>query len=348
MFPGKSNLIGVDIGSYSVKVVALVGTEGAYTLGGAALFRLPREGGEGLPATPPFLSGILKAKRIRGSRAAALMSGPSLIFKHLKLPVMPEKDLKEAVRWEVRKDLAIAVSPADLVLDYMTAARAAKPGNNTLSIIAFAAVRSDVERSISLFRDAGLELRVLEVVPSALLFSFNANNEWEPGVNYAMLDIGETKSTLAILKDKRLSFAREIGTGGADFTRHLASGMGKPEEDAEEYKIAFGLTSDGGMEEDKAKKILSQAVERLCVEVQRSFDYFQAQFREGSVSKLFLSGGSARLKGIEEFVSNIIAVPVFKDDPLRSIRIPKGLDAAELAEISPCLTVATGLAARKT
>ncbi|MBI5453877.1 MAG: type IV pilus assembly protein PilM [Deltaproteobacteria bacterium] len=347
MFPGKRNLIGVDIGSYSVKVVALVGTEGAYTLGGAALFRLPREGDEAAPVTPPFLSGILKAKRIRGSRAAALMSGPSLIFKHLKLPVMPEKDLKEAVRWEVRKDLAIAVSPADLVLDYMTAAKAAKPGDNTLSIIAFAAVRGDVERSISLFRDAGLELRVLEVVPSALLFSFNANNAWEPGVNYAMLDIGETKSTLAILKDKRLSFAREIGIGGADFTKFLASGMGKPVEDAEEYKIAFGLTADDG-KEDKARKILSQAVERLCTEVQRSFDYFQAQFREGSVSKLFLSGGSARLKGMEEFVSNIIAVPVFKDDPLRSIRIPKGFDTADLSDIAPCLTVATGLAARKT
>ncbi|MBI2413993.1 MAG: type IV pilus assembly protein PilM [Deltaproteobacteria bacterium] len=347
MFTGKRNLIGVDIGSYSVKVVALVGAEGSYTLGGAALFKLPREGGEGLHATPPFISGILKSKGIRGRRAAAIMGGPSLIFKHLKLPVMPEKDLKEAVRWEVRKDLAIAVAPADLVLDYMTAAKAAKPGDNTLSIVAFAAVRSDVERNITLFRDAGLDLRVLEVVPSALLFSFNANNAWEPGVNYAMLDIGENKSTLAILKDKRLSFTREIGIGGADFTKQLASGMGRPEEDAEEYKIAFGLTS-GDSDEDKAKKVLSQSVERLCTEVQRSFDYFHAQFREGSVAKLFLSGGSARLKGIEEFIANILAVPVFKDDPLRSVRIPKRFDTTELADIAPCLTVATGLAARKT
>jgi len=346
MLPGKNNLIGVDIGSYSVKVVSLVGAEGSYTLAGAALFRLPSEGGEAAPMTPSFLSGILQAKRIKGRRAAALMNGPSLIFKHLKLPIMPEKDLKEAVRWEVRKDLAIAVSPTDLILDYMSAAKAAKPGDNTVSIVAFAAVRSDVERTIALFRDAGLELRVLEVVPSALLFSFNINNAWEPGVNYAMLDIGETKSTLAIFKDKRLSFTREIGMGGADFTKCLASGLSKPEEDAEDYKIAFGLIAEDD-DEDKVKKLLSQAVERLCTEVQRSFDYFQAQFREGSVAKLFICGGSSRLKGIEAVISRMIAVPIFKDDPLRSIKIPKAFDRAELAEIAPCLTVAVGLAARK-
>ena len=346
MLPGKHNLIGVDIGSYSVKVVSLVGTEGSYTLGGAALFRLPGEGGEAHRRYAPLSLRHIAGQRIKGRRAAALMNNPSLIFKHLKLPVMPEKDMKEAVRWEVRKDLAIAVSPADLILDYISAAKAAKPGDNTVSIVAFAAVRSDVERTIALFRDAGLELRVLEVTPSALLFSFNINNAWEPGVNYAMLDIGETKSTLAILKDKRLSFTREIGIGGADFTKQLASGIGKPEAEAEDYKIAFGLTADD-KDEDRAKQFLTQAVERLCTEVQRSFDYFQAQFREGSVAKLFISGGSSRLKGIEAVISKIIAVPVFKDDPLRSIQIPKAFDRAELSGIAPCLTVAVGLAARK-
>ncbi|MBI5643922.1 MAG: type IV pilus assembly protein PilM [Deltaproteobacteria bacterium] len=338
------NLVGVDIGSYSVKVVSLEGAKGAYSLKAAACFKLPRE--SDLPGVSPgFLSEMIRSQGIKGRKAAALMSGPSLIFKHLHLPMMPEKDLKEAVKWEVRKDLAISVSANDLITDYVIAGKG-RTAENVNSIIAFAAVRADVDKVISLFKGAGLELRVLDVVPSALLASFDMNNAWEEGVNYAMFDIGETRSTLAILKDKKLSFAREISMGGVDLTARLASGMEKSEEESEEYKIAFGLTLDHGEEDNPARKLLASSIERLCSELQRSFDYFQAQFREGSVSKVFLSGGTARLKGIEASMTEIMGIPCFIDDPLRAIKIPRSFDTKTLNDIAPCLTVAAGLSAR--
>ncbi|MDO8427339.1 MAG: type IV pilus assembly protein PilM [Deltaproteobacteria bacterium] len=336
LFSSKS-LIGIDIGSYSIKIAAFNGRPGAYALKAAACFKLPSEGGQAAPMEPGFLSGIIKSQKISGRTASASFTGHSLIFKHLHLPQMPEKDLKEAVKWEVRKE--IAIDPKDLISDYVLSGSGK---DKTLSIIAFAAVRNEVEGQMRLFKEAGLELKVLEAVPTALLSAFDLNNGWEAGVNYGMLDIGDGRSTLAVLKDKRLSFVREISIGGRDLTRSLAQALNISYEEAEERKIQNGLK-----EGDKAAvKALSAPLERLCTEIHRSFDYYHAQFREGSVTKLFLSGGTARMVGIEGFITNLTGIQSYADDPLRKIKIPKGMDRQALGRIAPCLSIAAGLATR--
>lgn len=343
MFPFRDkNLIGVDIGSYSIKVVKLKGAKGSYTLEAAACVKLPRESASDRLAVSGLISEIIRSRKVGGACAATVISGKSLILRHIYLPQMPEKDLKEAVRWEIRKE--VAFPPNELVCDYIIASAAAKTSENMLSIIAFAARKNDVEGTMNIFRDAGLELKVIDAVPSALTAAFDANNGWEEGVNYAMLDIGEAKSTLAIFKNQRLGFAREISYGGADLTTAVAQGMNKDASQAEEYKIAFGLSeAQGGSPE---ARLLSQSLDGLSTEIHRSFDYYYAQFREGAVSKLFLSGGTSRLKGIEDFLTKAIGISCFTHDPLRKVSVPAKADNDALRSVAPCLNVAVGLATR--
>ncbi|MBI5469387.1 MAG: type IV pilus assembly protein PilM [Deltaproteobacteria bacterium] len=332
----SKNLTGIDIGSYSVKLVAFGGRPGAYSLKAAACFKLPSERGQAKPVEPGFLSEMIRSQRAAGRRVAALFTGHSLIFKHLHLPEMPEKDLKEAVKWEVRKELSIA--PDDLVSDYVLAGRGK---DKTLSIIAFAAMKNEIESEMRLFKEAGVDLRALDAAPTALLSAFDLNNEWEPGVNYGMLDVGETKSTFAILKDKTLSFVREISVGGGDITRSLAQALNIDHTEAEYMKVSSGLTGDKA-----ALKAMTAPLERLSTELHRSIDYYQAQFREGGVSKLFLSGGTARLIGIDGLITTLTGIQSYPDDPLRKIKIPKGIDRQALGAIAPCLSIAAGLAAK--
>ncbi|MBI5810333.1 MAG: type IV pilus assembly protein PilM, partial [Deltaproteobacteria bacterium] len=304
MFPfGNKNLIGVDIGAYSVKVVKFRGGKGAFTLEGAACLKLPKEAGAGTATTAVtgLIMEIIRSQRIGGRFAAAAFPGNALTMRHIYLPSMPEKDLKEAVRWEIRKELTFPAN--ELLADYVLAGGAAKTEANMLSIIAFAAKKSDADDITSAVKNAGLELRAIESVPTALLAAFNINNIWEDGVNYAMLDIGENRSTLAILKDRRLNFVREISFGGVDLTVAAAEASNKEASEAEEYKAAHGMTAEAGEDGDKVTKRLSGCVEGLCSELHRSFDYYQAQFREGAVGKLFLSGGSAQLAGIDGFIT---------------------------------------------
>lgn len=338
---GGKNLIGIDIGSYSIKAVRLRGRPGSRTLDAASSVRLPKEGSEERVAE--YLSGMMRSKRMRSGYGAAVLSGQFLTIRQLSLPAMPEADLREAVRWELRKELAFPVN--ELVSDFVTSPVGPKTEANAVSVIAFAARRGDVEGLMKTAKESLVELRVVESVPTALLLAFDMSHGWDQGANYAMLDIGERRSTLAILKDSHLGFAREFAFGGAELTERLAEGLGKDRDDAEEYKHAYGLAADGVSED--AKKILTSALHSLSAELIRSFDYYHAQFREAAISKLFISGGTARLKGIEQYLTSSVGIPAFAHDPFRNVKMPKGMEAAS-AEIAPSLTIAAGLATRTT
>lgn len=327
---GRGCHTGIDAGAWSLKAVTITGRKGAYSLKHAAYMKLPPEARAG-ELTPGLLSDFLKDNSIPVSRAAVLMTGHSLMFRHFYLPPMPDKDLKEAVKWEIRKEVAIA--PADLVSDFVTTSGTPRP-DGKLSITAFAGVRKEIDSIMAFFREAGVEASVIEVIPTSLLASFCLNNDAPKDENNAMLDVGETRSTLAIIRNRSLAFAREISIGGQDFTRAAAMHLKKGTIEAEEYKH--------GAAPEEARRIFQKPSERLSSELHRSFDYFQAQFREGSVARLYLSGGPALLKGLPSFIADTTGIPVFVDDPMRKLT-GKGEGPGGLA---PCFSTAVGLALR--
>ncbi|MBI5236122.1 MAG: type IV pilus assembly protein PilM [Deltaproteobacteria bacterium] len=336
------DLIAVDIGSYSAKVVGLSGSPGAFAVEGAAYIKLPAQEAGNAAISGGFLSGLVSAQRLSGKGVSALMTGRSLIFRHLYLPPMPESDLKEAVRWELKKEGAIA---GDYVSDYCLAGKSARPGENMLSIIAFAADRSESEAAISLYKNAGLKIRVLDTVPTALLFAFDSHEEWQDKVNYAALDIGRLKSTLVILRDKMLVFVREIAFGGEDITKAVADGMKMETEEAEGLKFTEAVHVRQ-TDVDGATHFMKLALERLCSEVHRSLDYYQAQFRGGATSKLFLCGGTAQIPGIDGFVTETLGIPSFVNDPFRGFKMRGTTEAQRIKPVQASFTVATGMAVR--
>lgn len=327
---GGGPYTGIDVGAWSLKAVSIAGRKGAYTLKGAAHMKLPLEARHG-ELSPKTVADFLKANAIVSSNAGVLMTGHSLMFRHFYLPPMPDKDLREAVKWEIRKEVAVA--PADLVSDFVTSDSGTRP-DGKLSIIAFAGVRKEIDSIMAFCKEAGVHVKVIEVVPTSLLASFCMNNDCEMDENQAVLDIGETKSTLTVMRNRTLAFAREISMGGQDFTRAAALHL-KTSDGAEEFKHGASVK--------EVREVFSKQVERLSSEIHRSFDYFQAQYREGSVSKLFLTGGSAGLAGLDSFVSDSIGIPAFIDDPFRKLK--QGADGP-LSGLSPLFSTAVGLALR--
>ncbi len=339
IFP--KNLIGIDAGAYSTKIVWLKGGAGGgtgtYRLKSAAYARTPVDKGAG------FFRAAAKAQRLSGKKAATVIYGPELIVRRVTLPPMPDKDLKEAVKWEIRKEAAIP--PDELVCDYVLSAPDPKSSEGLLSIIAFAARRSAVDGLMSEFKSAGVEIRVVETVPTALLGSFDANNVWEDGVNYAFMDIGLTASTLAIFKNRKLAFVREMAFGGAEITSALCVETGKNDDECDELKGSCSVSAPvrNGSKEDA---IIARIIERLCSDIHRSFEYYQAQYRGGQVDRLFLSGGTARMKGIDGFITEALGIPAFADDPLRKAKTARVSDMEDIRAVSPCFSVAFGAAIR--
>lgn len=342
-FLNRGNLIGVDIGSYAVKAVKIKGKGDNRSLEAVGYSKI---GHINIPQDNLILARLLRTifntHKINAKKIAAIFSGGSLIHLPMYLPNMPRKDMKEAVRWEMQKHITF---PHDeLVYDFTTIGEVKKGEDLMVFLIAFGAQKNDVKQLINIFEDASLEPISINVTPMAMLASFDYNNIWDANINYSMIDIGDLKSTVAIFKDKKLMFTREIPIAGKGITTAVMQKLACNENIAEMEKIRCQITSSNkkgtGIEES-----IAVVVEQLAAEVHRSFDYYQAQFRESGINKLFLCGGSSKLKGIDDFFANILGVPCFIDDPLRNIKIEsKKFEIVKIKEFATDLSIAVGLA----
>ena len=362
MFPfGSSNLIGVDLGSHTVKVMKLKRSGDTYKVEGAAVARVDDEVAATLRVSDA-LRRALAASRVKPGKAATALGAPELSSLQVTLPKMPPSDLADAVKWDIRKSLHI---PADeLVSDYVVSSTGSPDEAGKLSIIAFGANKRYVNTLFTACKQASVELRVVDALPTALLAAFDINGEWEEGVSYAILDIGLTTSTLVVLGDRGIRFVRVLPFGGANMTHALAHALGTGHAEAERAKIDASLTgtslvpSPAVAGKTASRKgdpksatrvvgILKESLDVLVGDVSISFDYFHAKFRDDSIRKLYLTGGTAAVTGIDELFSNSIGVPAFVLNPLGKLKMSGSQDKGRLYAIASSLTVATGLATRR-
>jgi len=353
---GRRLLSGIDIGSSSLKIVKLKRKSGKTILDWYGYTELQQ--GIKLPEEWHRISEsirhlILMGKKVTVDQVASAISASSLIINYMTLPEMPKRDLFEAVKWETKKQ--ISFPSEDLIFDYIILEKTTKNNETHLSIISFAISRSDVQEHINILKESSLTPVAIDVTPMALLSSFDYNNTWEKGVNYALIDIGMSKTSLVILKDKVLKFAREIPFGGREITSQCRESPSLPDNQQIDNAVYSNkelpvIESSANKKEtkEKTKEELTPLLEHLILEVQRSFDYYKAQFREGEISSVFLSGGTAKLKGIDEILSENIKISCFVDDPFKNIKINyKKFNKDEIKDLSPLLTIAVGLALRR-
>jgi type IV pilus assembly protein PilM len=84
----------------------------------------------------------------------------------------------------------------------------------------------------------------------------------------------------------------------------------------------------------------------LVTELRRSLDYFRGNSGHG-VERMILCGGTARLRGLDRFLSEQLGIPVSIGDPLRSVNITAKVDPKYAQEVSPLFSVSLGLAVRE-
>ena len=337
--PFKKNLLGVDIGSSSIKVVKLKQRGGACTLTRAGYEKLPTEASG--PLVSEALRTLLKIQGIGSGRVASAIDGKSLTFRDIRLPKMPEGDLREAVRWEIKKGIDF---PEDAVIDYVVNDEVIEGGKTTLSILAFAVKKEEVSGHAGILKEASLILDAIDVGPMALLSAFDYNYAAEKDKRYAILDIGASKTTLAIVFKSTLRFTRYIPLGGNDITTAIQNAEGTYFQAAEEDKVRYAPVLDESSE--AVQSSVKSFIEGLSQELRSSLRYYQAQLREGAVDGILISGGCSRIKEIAGYLENALGIPTALYDTMRGVKI-KVSGSADIPSLSPLLAIAFGLALRK-
>jgi type IV pilus assembly protein PilM len=343
---GKKNLVGLDIGSSSVKAVELNKKGGLLQLVNLGFENLqPDTIVDGqimeLNNVSNVIASIFGEHQIRTTRVAAGVSGHSVIVKNIVLPQMSEDELQESFSWHAEEHIPFDI--ADVNLDYQIT------GNSSDALhVLMAACKSDkianVKQAIQL---AGKQPVVIDIDAFALQNCYEVNYHPRPGEIVALLNIGASTMNINILNGTRSVFARDASVGGSQYTNLLQKELGLTFEQAESVKRGMPLPED--IEARPIQPIIETVSDALALEVRKTMDFFRATAEEGAsaIQKILLAGGGSKLPGLPEYLSKRFEIPVQVFDPFREIQVDNNkFDPDYMREIVPEMAVAVGLALR--
>jgi type IV pilus assembly protein PilM len=319
---------GLDIGTYSVKLVALPpgGGRGRY-----AEAVIPRAlAGDDLPG-PAILAGLIDdcmtrvGQSPRGFRGISLgVSGPDVIVKQLTLPLMDEVEVAGALKFEARKYLPFDV--ATLVLDHQVLGRNAS--ERKLDVLLATVSQLRLDRMLAPLRELGVEADIVDAAPLALNNALtHAMIREAPGEHDArlLLDIGHRGSWLTLRQKGHAFFSRRLDWGGAQLTGGIAASMGGSVDRAEAWKLDAGASLEGTGPEAAAGRI---AVSMLAEELRRSLAFYATIAELPASLSLHLAGGTSRLNGLVGLMGEHLSMPAAVFSPLdtseRGVRIQAG------------------------
>ncbi|MAQ13237.1 MAG: pilus assembly protein PilM [Sandaracinus sp.] len=338
------NLIGVDIGSTSIKVCEIKESRGGRKLVNFGFHPLPPDtivNGE-IMNSGAVVEGLEKLfHKARRRNVALRASGHGVIIKKIAVPLMTPAELQEQIGWEAEQHIPFDL--AEVHIDYQVLHRRETEGQ--MDVLLVAAKREE----ISDLQNIALEARLKPMVVD--LDAFTVQNVFEegygkpaPGETVVLIHVGASLTTVNILAGGTTAFTRDIANGGLAITEEIQRTLSIGREEAEAYKLG----GEGrGIVPREVPDIIQQVVEQLAGEVQRSLDFYLATTGESDLSRIYVSGGTANIRGLRDAIAERTGVPVDVLDPLRVASRDAKLDPAVLQGRTAQAVVAVGLALRK-
>lgn len=359
---GGGRLIGLDLGSYWVKALELNLTKTGREIKGLAKKELPPEMRQG-ERDPRALSKLIKECLSEGGISARdvviMVSGPQVFIRRITMPPMPEEDLAEVIPFEATKHVSFPVD--QLTVDYIIVGEKEVEGIKNLDILLVAIPREIVESEIAVVRAAGLRPVAVTVAPMVLWKAFQLSGQEAEAKVIAMLDIGHERTTISLLNNGLLEFMRTINVSGDEFTKSLMTipvvregegGRALTYEEAETIKLEHGFpppsetgTTGDGVALNQISMLMGPVLEKLLGEVRTSFDFYVTEFQVPGVDKIVLSGGSASLKGLKEYLFGDLGIEVALADPFQGVDFAKEMSEDDVTDLAPAFVMPMGLAA---
>jgi type IV pilus assembly protein PilM len=345
MSDGK-NLVGVDIGSSSIKVCELKeDRKGKRTMVRFGYHPLPSQtivDGH-IINSGAVVEGLDKLFFKQKSKDVALrVSGHSVIIKKITMPMMTANELKEQIQWEAEQHIPFDL--AEVEMDWQIVGR--REEQRQMDVLLVAAKKEEVNDLTNIALEAKLKPKVIDLDAFTVQNAFEAGYGAIPmGQTLALLHVGASLTTLNILSQGTTSFTRDIANGGNNITEEIQRNLGISAEEAEAYKCG----GDGrGLVPREVPEIVGTVVEQLAGEIQRSLDFYLATSGDPEVHKVYVSGGTANIRALLDAIERRAKVPVELLDPMRiGGPDPKTVDQGLLTQRAAQAVVAVGLALRK-
>lgn len=345
----ESSVIGIDIGSSSLKVVQLKrvgGTAVLETYGELALG--PYAGAEVGQATNLPASTIVETLNdlLREANVTTHSAGISIPFSRslLTLVELPRRadanEQKTVIELEARKYIPVPVSEVQLdwfILPDILPEGAGLP--DKIRVLLVAVHNDELALLENVITGSALEASFYEIE----IFSTIRSVVDEPVKPVLVLDIGASATKVYVVESGVVAMSHNIPEGGQDVTRTIAHAHGLTVKKAESLKKEHGFTAKE--ENGYTTQTIELVFSRIFEETKRVLNQYEMSHKK-SVSSIVLTGGGGVTKELAAYAQSFFSIPVSVADPFGKTQAPAFMRPV-LSEIGPEFAVAVGLALRK-
>lgn len=356
----KPSFLGIDLGGSSTKIVELRNEGGRPQLVTYGFIEKSKDiiKSDALEAQKQIVSIIkelVKQAKVSTMKAVAALPTFSVFSSIISLPAMSRKDLVSAVRWEAKKFVPMPIE--EMILDWEVIKtedekqvkkekekqeeekEEKKRGN--IKVLLTAAPRNLVSRYVEVFKQANLQLVGLETEAFALERSLIGHDKTATMV----VDIGSLATSIMIFSESIPILNRSIDIGGETITKTLENTLSIDPVRAEQFKKDFGLSLAEREGAEQIPKAIEFIVNSIVNEIRYVLNIYQNQ-KSKPIEKIILSGGSAFLLNLPDYLEKIFDIRVYIGDPWARVIYPLELKPV-ITELGPRFGLAIGLAMRE-
>lgn len=355
---GDNRVVGIDMGSSSIKVVELKKEGGRVlldTYGALALGQYNEDGHVGqvtnlsVEVLTKALIDVLKETNISSTNVVLGIPSISCIIFILQLPTeIEEKNLPIVIPNEAKKFIPVPLE--DVSLDWYVLPRREDSGSDaqvvsesggtaTMSVLVVATLNETLTKYTQVIQQAGLPVDSLEIEVFSHIRSV-MTRELSPVL---IVDIGASKTKLTIVEHGIVETFRLVNRGSQDITLAISRSLELSFEQAENLKKEHGLV---------APPEYPHMVEPIKLELAAIFQETNATILSyekrynNNVGKIIFTGGGAMTRGLLEYAKQSFASELSIADPFAKVESPVFL-AGVLKNTGPEFSVALGLALKK-
>lgn len=289
------------------------------------------------------LQDFIQENSILSKYAILKPSLSSLLIKRIEMSTVPDNELEEAIKWQLREDVPFDLSEA--VLDFSIVKKTTKDdGSKILDIVCVITQEQEVKLQALALKQSGITLLSINFLPFAYVKLVEKYLRQEKDTPIAILHLADDICFFGIYLNNKLVFYRELPVSLNQLKKSLESALisdrGRIEltpEESEEVLYSIGVPQQDSIYKDKisSAQILSMLrpiLERLVAEIKRSLVYYQTRFQGELVGDIFIAGQGIAIPNIDSFLSKELSLDIKKISLADKIKISSRVEPKIFAQ----------------
>ena len=336
---------GLNIGITSIKVVWLSHLKEGYLLDASIISPAPQKG---MLSESPLdeeemaraIRGAVDNAKIVSKYVNVALPENQVYTKVIEMPVLSDKELSSAIFWEAEQNIPVPLSTITLAWNVLKRPQKAV-GNEKMQVLMVGAPTMLVNKYQKILSMAGFSINALETEVLSIIRALVLSENFPSSL---IVNIGSVSTSLATIRDGIMIFTYSIPTGGMAINRAISTDFGLTPSQAEEYKKVYGISKEAFGE--KIGKATEPILNSILTEVKKALVFYSDKFKDDKpIRQILLSGGTAKLPGIDLFFANSTNIETVIANPWKIILNQNELPQ-QILDNGPDYAIAVGLAMR--